>query len=172
MSTTVSLASQSEADYIRSLAAHLQAQTEVTVTGGRVDLVTNTYAIEVERASKWKNSIGQALWYGLQTNKAPAIILIKEGDADNKYTIQLRSALEHAGLQDLIPVWVYPDNFPDLPIDDTPNFSSDQYEDQEATDFWLSVNSNKRHNRGCNQFEESRGRYCTATEGEAAGCCH
>ncbi|MEM8582969.1 MAG: hypothetical protein AAGF87_01805 [Bacteroidota bacterium] len=166
------LSAQSEADYIRSLATHLSAQTEVSVHGGRVDLITETHAIEVERAHKWKNSIGQALWYSLQTGKQPGIILIMEDREQYRYTVQLRSALSHAGLSSQIPVWVYPTDFPGLVIDNTPNFISAQAHGQEQTDFWLSSNSNKRHKRRCRWYEESRGRYCTATEGEPAGCCH
>ncbi len=66
---------QSEASYIEALATQLGAQAEVAVTSGRVDIETATHAMAVERAHKWKESIGQALWYGLQRNKQPGIIL-------------------------------------------------------------------------------------------------
>lgn len=36
---------------------------------------------------------------------------------------------------------------------------------------WLSVNSDKRHNSKCPQFEKSRGRHCEKNEGKPAGCC-
>lgn len=36
---------------------------------------------------------------------------------------------------------------------------------------WLSVNSDKRHNAKCPQFEKSRGRHCEKNEGRPAGCC-
>jgi hypothetical protein len=42
---------------------------EVTVPNGRVDIVGKHYATEVEFADKWKQAIGQALWYALQTRK-------------------------------------------------------------------------------------------------------
>ena len=100
-----------EKDYQLLIQQQLGGETEVHVESGRVDLVTNEYAIEIEFANKWKQSIGQALWYGLQTNKTPGIILIKrEGHADNKYVIQLGSALEYAGLTK-VRVWVWPDDF-------------------------------------------------------------
>ncbi|TXB68334.1 hypothetical protein [Phaeodactylibacter luteus] len=56
---------RSEADVISRIARHWNCREEVSVQGGRADLVTATHAFEVERASKWKNSIGQSLWYGL-----------------------------------------------------------------------------------------------------------
>lgn len=46
---------QPEAAYIEVLAKHLNAQSEIPVNRGRVDLETATNAIEVERAPKWKN---------------------------------------------------------------------------------------------------------------------
>lgn len=36
---------------------------------------------------------------------------------------------------------------------------------------WLSINSDKRHNSKCRNFEKSRGRHCEKTEGQPAGCC-
>jgi hypothetical protein len=163
-----SLAAQQEADYISTLAAHLGAQKEVSVTSGRVDLLTTTHAIEVERAAKWKNSIGQALWYGLQTNLKPGIILIIQSPEDRKYTIQLGSALRYAGIEDQVRVWIYPDDFPGVVVEEpraAPN-------DDPSLTHWLNLNGNKRHNSSCRYFgKTSRGRYCTASEGIAAGCC-
>ena len=68
----------SEAQYICMINEELQGQMVYRVTSGRVDILTETHAIEVERAHKWKQSIGQALWYGLQTSKEPGIIIIIE----------------------------------------------------------------------------------------------
>jgi hypothetical protein len=84
---------------------------EVSVPGGRVDILTDTFAVEIEFAHKWKNAIGQSLWYGLQTNMTPGIVLIKREPSDNKYVIQLGSALAYAGLSERVRVWVYPDDF-------------------------------------------------------------
>jgi len=100
-----------EKEFVNLIHQELGGEKEKTVYGGRVDIVTDEYAIEVEFASKWKHSIGQALWYGLQTNKAPGIVLIKKSKTENKYVIQLGSALQYAGLTDKIKVWVWPDDF-------------------------------------------------------------
>lgn len=161
------LIAQYEADYINALAPYLNAKTEVSLTNGRADLVNDTYAIEVERAPKWKNSIGQALWYGLQLNKRPGIILLIETAADRKYAIQLASALRYAGLSDAIRVWVYPDDFPDVTVGAQRRTIS-----AEATGYWLNLNGNKRHTSKCRWYNNtSRGRFCTVDEGMPAGCC-
>ena len=47
----------------------------------KVDCLTSKNAIEFDFANKWQESVGQALHYGLMTNKKPKIVLI----LDNKY---------------------------------------------------------------------------------------
>ena len=52
----------------------------------RVDCLTDNYAIEFDFAEKWAESIGQALYYGLLTNKNSGIVLISEnGKKDLPY---------------------------------------------------------------------------------------
>ncbi len=59
---------------------------EYVVSGGsRVDCLTDTHAVEVEFAPKWKEAVGQALYYGKKTKRTPGILLILESKADNKY---------------------------------------------------------------------------------------
>jgi len=79
-----------------------------------VDLLTNDYAFEIEWAHKWKNAIGQSLWYGIQSNKKPGIILILKDKKDYKYFIQLNSTLKHANLENSIKVFLYPNDFKHL----------------------------------------------------------
>ena len=40
-----------------------------------------------------------------------------------------------------------------------------------AMSYWLSTNSNKRHNSDCRWYEKSKGRTCTASEGVACKIC-
>jgi hypothetical protein len=42
----------------------------------RVDCLTDEYAIEVEFAHKWAESVGQSLYYAQQTGKKPGVALI------------------------------------------------------------------------------------------------
>lgn len=46
----------------------------------RVDCLTSEYAVEVDFAPKWAESIGQSLYYALKTGKKPGIVLIFEED--------------------------------------------------------------------------------------------
>lgn len=164
------LMAQLESAYINLLAKELGGQTEVTVPNGRVDILTDDYAIEVERADKWKNSIGQALWYAQQTNKKPGIIIILESPEDFKHFQRLNSSLAYAGLAQRVTTWIYPNDFQS-------RLSSESSEPKELpsgtkTAYWLTKSSKKRHRSNCKWYENSIGRYCTADEGIAAGCCY
>lgn len=165
------LAAQTEANYIDALAGVMNARKEVPVTSGRVDLVTAERAYEVERAPKWKNAIGQALWYGLQTNRKPGIILLIEKPSDRKYAIQLGSALRFAELDDKIEVRLWPDDFPGV-VPKTTSAAAEATSAGTVTDYWLNLSGGKRHRRGCRWFANTkRGRYCGPGEGVQAGCC-
>lgn len=50
-------------------------ETEKKVRGGRADIVTETYAIEIDRAKKWHEAIGQAVHYANELKKKPQIAL-------------------------------------------------------------------------------------------------
>lgn len=96
------------ADFIQTL---IGGQREISVESGRIDLLTETHAFEIEWAPKWKEAIGQALWYALQTNKQPGIILILKEKGEYKYFVQLNSALQYAGLTGRFSVLRFPDDF-------------------------------------------------------------
>lgn len=66
--------------------------------GTRVDLLTETEAIEVDFAPKWAESIGQALWYAAQTGRRPAVALIVSGPRDARYSARIRAVSERFGL--------------------------------------------------------------------------
>jgi hypothetical protein len=54
-------------------------QIEVTVGGQmRADCISDTHAIEIDFAQKWKEGIGQALAYGVATGLRPGLVLICE----------------------------------------------------------------------------------------------
>lgn len=57
----------------------------------RVDCLTNEYAVEFDFATKWAESIGQALYYGIKTNKKPAVVLIMENKNDEVYLKRLNT---------------------------------------------------------------------------------
>lgn len=172
----LSLHAQSEAEYISTLNdQHFHGRTEVKMYGGIADIVTNTHAIEVERASKWKNAIGQSLWYAQQLELQAGIVIIIESKSEFKYVQMLNSTLAYAGLKDKIKVWMYPDDFPSVATRTTATpLHSTSLRAAPATNtksYWLSTNSNKRHNSTCRWYKNSRGKACPSTQGTACKIC-
>jgi hypothetical protein len=56
----------------------------------RVDCLLDAYAIEVDFAQKWAESIGQSLYYASQTSRKAAVLLIMEDrQKDEKYLRRL-----------------------------------------------------------------------------------
>lgn len=65
----------------------------------RVDCLTPTLAVEFDFANKWSDCIGQAIYYGRQTNRQPACVLIMEnGEKDLRYLYRLRRAAYRKGV--------------------------------------------------------------------------
>jgi len=83
-----------EADYNKAWCSAQPGyiQTEKTVTGGRIDCLTDRYAIEMDYAHKWKECIAQGRWYALQTGKIPGCVLIT-GPSGGKYVQYLEDYL-------------------------------------------------------------------------------
>lgn len=72
---------RNEVSWSKELAGRLGAAAEYrTADGSRVDILTDRCAIEVEWCRKWKESVGQALFYAQQTGRNPAVILLMEDD--------------------------------------------------------------------------------------------
>jgi spore coat polysaccharide biosynthesis predicted glycosyltransferase SpsG len=73
---------------------HGKAKMEVAVKYGRIDLLTDDYAIEVDRLEKFHEAMGQALHYAKETGRKPAIAIFivdhKQGDKEKlKYVTAL-----------------------------------------------------------------------------------
>jgi hypothetical protein len=71
-----------------------KAKMEVPVKYGRIDLLTDDYAIEVDSLEKFHEAIGQALHYAKETGKKPGIAIFimepKQSDKEKlKYLIRL-----------------------------------------------------------------------------------
>lgn len=163
---------QNEAYFIDRITAKLGGQQEVKVENGRVDIVTSEYAIEVEWAEKWKHSIGQCLWYALQTNKKPGIILIIKTTEDRKHGIRLQSAIDFAGLTDKVKVWFYPEDFGEsYEVGITPY--QEMYEKSRVISSGYSMNKNSkaRHNTSCTYYNCKNCVPCGANDGKACGKC-
>lgn len=76
----------------------------------RCDCVTATHAVEFDFGKKWAESIGQALYYNIQTGKRSGIVLILEKPIDSRYWIRLNTVVEMHNLP--IDVWsVRPEDY-------------------------------------------------------------
>lgn len=72
-----STTSANELTQARRLAAKYSAQVEVRLPDdSRVDLLSDTHAIEVDWAPKWAEAVGQAIHYSLLADRKPAVILL------------------------------------------------------------------------------------------------
>lgn len=102
---------KTELEWCKHLADQLgcdrETGVEVTLaTGTRVDLINDTYAIEVDWADKWAEGCGQALYYSICTGRKPGLLLLLKTSNDKKY---VERAAAVAGKHD-IALWVYDTN--------------------------------------------------------------
>jgi len=68
----------------------------------RVDILTDTFAIEVDFGKKWAESIGQSLYYSALTGKKAGVLLILDGKNENIFLKRLMAvAVKHD-----ITIWV------------------------------------------------------------------
>lgn len=69
-----------EATWVDSLLPRIRGQKEVVIPNGRIDVVTQNFAIEVDFIKKWHEGIGQALHYASATGKRASLALIVPHD--------------------------------------------------------------------------------------------
>lgn len=70
----------------------------------RVDILTREYAIEVDWAPKWAEGIGQACYYGIATDRKPAVLLLVKDRVRESENIEIcLSTCTKYGLK----VWAY-----------------------------------------------------------------
>jgi len=72
-----------EKDWTDALAREINGQSEVRVDRGRVDVMTDTYAIEIDFIKKWHEGLGQAIHYGDESNRIGVLALIAEDKVHN-----------------------------------------------------------------------------------------
>ncbi len=76
--------------YSSQLARRVGGKTEVRLfDGSRIDVLGPKYAWEVEWAPKWKEAIGQSLYYSAVSERPPAILLlVRETKTDTVYILR------------------------------------------------------------------------------------
>lgn len=84
-----------EAVWIEAVAAKLKGQPEAPVAGGRMDVRTDHFAIEIDFLDKWHEGVGQSLHYASESGLRPALGLVLRGD-DRRSNPQARQKLREA----------------------------------------------------------------------------
>lgn len=93
-----------ESHYRDALVRELQlrgysARKEVKCRGGRCDILTDKYAIEVDRASKWHEAIGQAVHYSITLKRKPCIALFDFHKLSTEKREALKSVCAKLGIK-------------------------------------------------------------------------
>lgn len=76
--------------WVESLRQELNGRSEVSIQNGRMDIVTDAYAIEVDFFHKWQEGLGQVLQYGDVSGKIPILALIEEDKPKLDYFDRLK----------------------------------------------------------------------------------
>ena len=97
------LTKQTESYYQNKFAEIVRGQKEVVLDDRtRVDIVTDSFAIEVDFADKWAEGIGQSYHYGMKLKKKSGILLVVNGKFDDRFVQILMPHAVELG----ITVWV------------------------------------------------------------------
>jgi hypothetical protein len=92
-----------EDDFVRYLQQQLGGEIEVTLPDRtRVDLLTPDYAIEVDRARRWAQAVGQSLHYARMTDRRPAIVLLSRAEDGGRYFRRVLGVIESFDLPILL----------------------------------------------------------------------
>ena len=70
-----------EKEWTDALAKKLSGQSEVQVDRGRVDVMTDSYVIEIDFLKKWHEGLGQAIHYGDESDRIGVLALIDQKNA-------------------------------------------------------------------------------------------
>ena len=158
-----------------------KGQLEYPIIGGRVDILNDYYAIEVEKISTWKNGIIKALIYAKATNRQAGLALyIDRDDKVFEKFKQAKESCEKKGIRLwLINEYVSINDIVHLRSDtsDTTYGKTSSYErqtDSKKLEYrhWLNTNSGVRHNSIFMWYYNTKyGRVSGKHEGRACKIC-
>ena len=97
---TLSVNAETESFYQGICANLLKGKTEVYLSDKtRIDILTETEAIEVDFARKWAEGIGQALHYSTMTQRHAGLILIIEEESDARFVKRVQDIIRIKSLR-------------------------------------------------------------------------
>ncbi len=150
-----------------ALAEALHGRVEVRVPEGRIDVLTEEEAIEVDFQHKWKEGLGQCLVYARAAGKRPALALITYGENPGETTRRTEAlfaaAEEHCASNGVRLVVLRPSR-------------NDEFQRADPTKkgrakVTRSLSpSGVRHNSGCRYFDPAAPE-CGPEEGRPCGVC-
>ncbi|HIE10123.1 MAG TPA: hypothetical protein EYP62_00740 [Kiritimatiellae bacterium] len=152
-----------------ALAKMLVGQRESPVEGGRVDVLTDHWAIELEWPHKWHEGIGQVLHYAMLTDRKPVLALMAHARSpENMQEKMLRrfDLVEKTCRAHGIHLLILLPQRPSRPAADieTNGIAGVRY--------WLNTRTGVRHRPGCRFYRNTEeGRPCTADEGRPCRLC-
>lgn len=167
----------------------LKGQMEVPVKTGRVDIVTESQVIEVDKLSNYAAGLEQAVKYAVATGKTPTLalyidgekdaleLLSKAGDLCKSKGVTLMLVNSYVTVSDLIALAAIADRSEPViaePVTTTPTATPAKAmpASNQETGYWLNSSSNVRHNSACRYyFNTNNGRKCTKDEGRPCGIC-
>ncbi len=161
-----------EAAWRDALAAELGGLAEVSIEGGRIDVLTDDLAIEVDWQHKWHEGLGQALHYADATERDGAVALIAYGlgpDRLQERSLHRLDMVERLYRKSDIRLIVL---FPGKPREDKGIRSDFTRPARTNAPCWLNSKTGVRHNPGCRFYENTgEGYHCGSNEGKACSVC-
>jgi len=149
------------------LARVVNGRKEVTVTGGRVDVLTAEMAIELDRLHKWHEGIGQVLHYATLTRKTPVLALMAYARTPQNLrtnTLRRLALVEKTCRAHGIRLLVLLPQQPRHDAADQPAGTRPKY--------WLNLRTGVRHRPGCRFYRNTEeGRFCGPDEGRPCALC-
>jgi len=161
----------SESSWRDALAEHLGGTSEVPIEGGRVDVLTEHLAIELDWPHKWHEGLGQALHYADAMERQGALALIAYALGPDQLQERSKRRLEMVERlceQNNIKLIVL---FPNRPREDEETRLTSNQDYASAT-HWLNAQSGVRHNATCRFFKNTaQGHACPPDAGRACSIC-
>lgn len=161
-----------EALWRDALAAELKAQHEVPVEGGRIDVMTDTEAIELDWPHKWHEGLGQALHYADATGKKAVLALISYSQGPDKLQTKSRERFDlvekNCNKHGVRLVILFPKYPRALETESAINSETQT----PGTNYWLNTGTGRRHREGCRYYRNGlEGRPCGSDEGKPCKVC-
>jgi hypothetical protein len=162
-----------EASWRDSLAASLKGDGEVRIEGGRIDVLTDEWAVEVDRLHRWHEGLGQALHYSDASGREGVLALMMDVQHPDDLHVKTLRTLELVDRQctrlevRLVVLFSGAERSTRVPVDYLP-----VAETPRQPVYWLNLVSGVRHNGSCRYFEKTgHGRTCSHGEGSACSSC-